>query len=116
MFRGGKFSSKERQLINQFVAITSTSERQAAEALKRNGWQLEPSLESYFNHVGSYAPPKVDPEKLEAFFGKYKDEDGDLIGIDGIIKLCEDMKIDPETDVVCPPARTGSRSTPDGPK
>ena len=53
MFRGGKFSSKERQLINQFVAITSTSERQAAEALKRNGWQLEPSLESYFNHVGS---------------------------------------------------------------
>jgi DCN1-like protein 1/2 len=110
MFRSNKLSSKERQLVNQFVAITSTSEKQATDALKRNGWALESSLEAYFNHVGSYTPAKVDTAKLEKFFADYEEtaeakaatgrSADTFIGLDGVIKLCEEMNIDPETDVV----------------
>ncbi|KZO92497.1 DUF298-domain-containing protein, partial [Calocera viscosa TUFC12733] len=37
--------------------------------------------------------------KLGQLFDKYKDPDGDMIGIDGTIKLCQDMDVSPE-DVV----------------
>ena len=43
--------------------------------------------------------PKVDTAKIEEFFEAYKEEGGDAVGVDGVIKLCEDLGVG-EEDVV----------------
>jgi hypothetical protein len=49
--------------------------------------------------AGAFGGPKVDTAKIEAFFDAYKDESGELVGVDGVIKLCEDLGVG-EEDVV----------------
>jgi len=41
----------------------------------------------------------VDTAKIEEFFEAYKEEGGDAVGVDGVIKLCEDLGVG-EEDVV----------------
>ncbi|THH28757.1 hypothetical protein EUX98_g5417 [Antrodiella citrinella] len=43
--------------------------------------------------------PQPSTSKLNALFDKYKEPGGDDITVDGTIRMCEDMKVDPE-DVV----------------
>ena len=110
------------------TAARARSERIAVEALKYNGWELEPALEAYFSHAGSFGPvrshsvtqtlccppprpsslgsslpcaparvacnqPQVDQKKLDAFFSQYKEDAQDVVGVDGVIKLCSDLEV-----------------------
>ncbi|KAJ3125282.1 DCN1-like protein 1 [Nowakowskiella sp. JEL0407] len=38
--------------------------------------------------------------KINALYQKYKDEEDDVVGIDGVLQLCEDLGLDPQEAVV----------------
>lgn len=45
-------------------------------------------------------PVEVNEAAIDAMFSSYADEDdSDSMSMDGIVKLCEELEIDPSTDV-----------------
>ncbi|KAG6820580.1 hypothetical protein H0H93_014807 [Arthromyces matolae] len=95
--------------IIQFVSITGSSTRDARKFLERYRG-IEGALDAYYNNPNEFAassrqqtapatPAAPSGSKLVTLFNKYKDADGDEITVDGTLKLCEDLKVDPE-DVV----------------
>lgn len=64
--------------------------------------RLEVAIDAFYNEgmqsrVAQTSAPST--SKLNQLFDQYKDPDGDEITVDGTIKLCEDLGVDPE-DVV----------------
>ncbi|TCD63472.1 Scaffold-type E3 ligase [Steccherinum ochraceum] len=87
--------------IQQFCTITSASVRDAKRFLEKYK-RVEIAVDAYYNEPAQAQQasiPQPSTSKLNALFDKYKDPDSDEIAIDGTIKLCEDLKVDPE-DVV----------------
>ncbi|KAF7288630.1 Defective in cullin neddylation protein [Mycena indigotica] len=76
---------KMEENIAQFCGVTGASEGRAS--LPR---------ESHFVRPASGASATA---RLNALFHKYKDADGEEITVDGTIRMCEDLGVDPE-DVV----------------
>ncbi|CAJ0833159.1 7895_t:CDS:10 [Entrophospora sp. SA101] len=115
LFQSTKTQQKEK--IRQFMAFTSASEKVSQKKLKEFNWNVEVAVDDYFNNQPSTtswrglstsqsSSPGIDLRKLEDVFNKYIDrEEGNdrdrkgVISVDGVIKYCNDLGVDPE-DVV----------------
>ncbi|KAI0369326.1 hypothetical protein BV20DRAFT_375929 [Pilatotrama ljubarskyi] len=84
--------------IVQFSSVTGASAKEARRYLTKYK-RLEQALDAYYNDPSAGARSTASTSKLNALFDKYKDPDGDDITVDGTIRLCEDLGVNPE-DVV----------------
>ncbi|KZT21290.1 hypothetical protein NEOLEDRAFT_761209 [Neolentinus lepideus HHB14362 ss-1] len=86
--------------ISQFVAITGASSRDAKRLIEQYK-HVEVAINAYYNESSSRTSSQsgASTSKLNGLFDQYKDPDGDSITVDGTIKLCQDLSVDPE-DVV----------------
>mmetsp|Transcript_28057 Transcript_28057/g.45518 ORF Transcript_28057/g.45518 Transcript_28057/m.45518 type:complete len:253 (-) Transcript_28057:277-1035(-) len=94
-----KTTKAQKDKIRQFTIFASTSEKIAVEALKKYDWNLDLAIDAYFNDPASMraptAQPSSDKKKIEDVFARYKDKDSDVIGVDGIERMCNDLAVDP---------------------
>ncbi|KAL1943222.1 hypothetical protein VTO73DRAFT_4297 [Trametes versicolor] len=84
--------------IAQFSSVTGASTKDARRYLTKYK-RLDQALDAFYSDPSAGARATASTSKLAALFDKYKEPDGDDITIDGTIKLCEDLGVDPE-DVV----------------
>lgn len=96
--------SQQDSLSSEFVAITGASLKDAQSYLKKHQWRLDHAVDNYYTNPPPTPPAgssskSADPKKIAALFDGYKDPDSDNISIDGTIKFCADLGVDPE-DVV----------------
>ncbi|KAF8816905.1 hypothetical protein BYT27DRAFT_7205278 [Phlegmacium glaucopus] len=97
---------KLEENIVQFCAVTGASTRDARKFLETHK-RLDVAMDAYYNnpHIfsnsgrrkGDSAAPSS--SKILTLFEKYKEPEGEDIAIDGTIKLCADLDVNPE-DVV----------------
>jgi len=98
--------SQQDSLAAEFVSVTGASSKEASSFLKKHTWRLDAAIDAYYSGPGASGNPAkstTDPATMEKrivdLFNKYKDRDVDEISIDGTIKFCEDLDVNPE-DVV----------------
>lgn len=97
--------------LSQFMAVTGLPIKDATKYIQRYG-QADLAIDAYYNDPHALpgpsgqlkATPSLLPSKLNALFDKYQAPGGtggddDIISIDGTIRLCSDLCVDPE-DVV----------------
>ncbi|KAG9217845.1 hypothetical protein PLEOSDRAFT_1067985 [Pleurotus ostreatus PC15] len=92
--------------IAQFCGVTGASTRDARKFLEKYK-RVDIAIDAYYNDPNAFSGGSrrnndssgPSTSKLNSLFDKYKDPDGPEITIDGTIKLCEDLQVDPE-DVV----------------
>jgi len=97
---------KMEENIVQFCGVTGASTRDARKFLEKHK-RVDVAIDAYYNDPTAHSTPTRTPQptsapstsKLNKLFDKYKDPDSEEITIDGTIKLCEDLDVDPE-DVV----------------
>jgi len=80
--------------------------KEASSCLKKHNWRLDAAIDAYYSGPGASGNPAkaaTDPATMERrivdLFNKYKERDIDEIAIDGTLKFCEDLDVNPE-DVV----------------
>ncbi|KAJ8640899.1 hypothetical protein MRB53_017593 [Persea americana] len=92
-----KMGRGHREKVQQFMAITGSSEKVALQALKASDWHLEGAFDIF------YSQPQIrsvtDSRHLEELYHRYKDTYVDMIMVDGITLLCNDLQVDPQ-DIV----------------
>ncbi|KAF8660707.1 hypothetical protein AX16_001574 [Volvariella volvacea WC 439] len=87
--------------VTQFTNVTGASSKDARKFLEKYK-RLDVAIDSYYNdpnQFGGRSSGGASTTKLNALFDKYKDSDDEEITVEGTIKFCEDMAVDPE-DVV----------------
>ncbi|KAJ7896941.1 Cullin binding-domain-containing protein [Mycena leptocephala] len=92
--------------IAQFCGVTGASVKDAKKFLEKYK-RVDVAIDAYYGDpaalaataVRTPAPAAASTSKLNTLFDKYKDPDGDDITVDGTIRLCQDLAVDPE-DVV----------------
>ncbi|KAJ6554361.1 defective in Cullin neddylation protein 1 [Mycena capillaripes] len=96
---------KMEENIAQFCGVTGASVKDAKKFLEKYK-RVDVAIDAYYGDPAAIAstPPRAAPaaassSKLNAVFDKYKDPDGSDITVDGTIRLCQDLGVDPE-DVV----------------
>ncbi|KAJ7613736.1 Cullin binding-domain-containing protein [Mycena polygramma] len=96
---------KMEENIAQFCGVTGASVKDAKKFLEKYK-RVDVAVDAYYGDpaaIASSPPPRAAPaastSKLNAIFDKYKDPDGTDITVDGTIRLCEDLGVNPE-DVV----------------
>ena len=96
--------SSQREKAREFAILTQTGEKTALFCLAQHDWKLDVALDNYFASPEVYfREPKavVDKKKLEATYIKYRDpSEPDKIGMDGVIRLLEDLQLDPSSRLV----------------
>ncbi|KAK9128661.1 hypothetical protein Syun_017458 [Stephania yunnanensis] len=92
-----KLNRGQRDKIQQFIAITGTSEKLALQALKTSDWHLESAFDVFYSQP--QAKSATNSRHLEELYYKYKDPYVDMIMADGISLLCNDLQVDPQ-DIV----------------
>jgi len=99
-----KLPRDQRDKIQQFIVFTSSSEKCAFETLKNHQWNLEISVDAFFNSTPHNAfednpgGAKVDKRKIQDIWEKYKDSE-ESMSYSGIEKFMTDLELDPN-DVV----------------
>ncbi|KAF5827375.1 DCN1-like protein 2 [Dunaliella salina] len=94
-----RMTKPQKEKAAQFKSITGASDKVAFDSLKAANWMLEAAIDYYFASGLSATTPGVDPKAVDQMFSAYKDPDEDVIGAEGIMKLCEDLGIEP-ADIV----------------
>ncbi|KAJ7092420.1 defective in Cullin neddylation protein 1 [Mycena belliarum] len=95
---------KMEENIAQFCGVTGASVKDAKKFLEKYK-RVDVAVDAYYGDPTALAaaPPlkaaAASTSRLNALFDKYKDPDGAEITVDGTIRLCEDLQVDPE-DVV----------------
>ncbi|KAJ7868529.1 defective in Cullin neddylation protein 1 [Mycena olivaceomarginata] len=101
---------KMEENIAQFCGVTGASVKDARKFLEKYK-RVDVAVDAYYNDPTALSsaaatptrggPPAASTSKLNALFDKYKDPDADTdeITVDGTIRLCNDLNVDPE-DVV----------------
>jgi len=92
--------------IGQFCSVTGASTRDARKFLEAHK-RLDIAIDAYYDNPHAFSTPgrrKGDSsapssQKILLLFEKYKEPEGDDITIEGTIRLCTDLDVDPE-DVV----------------
>jgi len=93
--------------ISQFCAVTGASARDARKFLEAHK-RVDVAIDAYYNDPNAFNTPTKQKTrdtgppstgKLSSLFDKYKDPDSKEITVDGTIRLCEDLAVNPE-DVV----------------
>ncbi|KAF8154226.1 hypothetical protein B0H34DRAFT_82003 [Crassisporium funariophilum] len=92
--------------IAQFCAVTGASTRDARKYLEAHK-RVDIAVDAYYNNPNAFpssgrrkgetSAPST--SKLTQLFEKYKEPDSEEIAVDGTIRLCEDLGVNPE-DVV----------------
>lgn len=99
-----KLKQSQKSKVRQFIAITNTDEATAIYCMGQNDWKIELATDSYFTDpVRYFVEPKVkvDRNKIEALFNKYRDSvDEDKMLATGISRFCEDAALDPTSSTV----------------
>ncbi|PCH43160.1 DUF298-domain-containing protein [Wolfiporia cocos MD-104 SS10] len=95
--RSSRARSDLETSISQFVSVTGASTRDARRYLERHK-RLDAAIDAFYNDPGA-ARSGASTTKLNALFDQYKDPDAEEITVDGTIRLCQDLCVDPE-DVV----------------
>lgn len=92
----------QRDRVAQFTAVTGAPTKAAIECLQAANWSVEGGIDHYYSSgyaAAAARTPRVDRAALHQFYLAYKDPDADAVLAEGIIRLCEDLGVDPE-DVV----------------
>ncbi|KAF7369734.1 Defective in cullin neddylation protein [Mycena venus] len=96
---------KMEENIAQFCGVTGASVKDAKKFLEKYK-RVDVAIDAYYGDPAALASPArpaavpaASTSKLNSLFDKYKDPHSDDITVDGTIKLCEDLAVDPE-DVV----------------
>ncbi|KAF5376734.1 hypothetical protein D9615_007893 [Tricholomella constricta] len=91
--------------IVQFCGVTGASTREARKYLEKYK-RVDMAVDAFYNNPSEFAastrhqpPAAPSTSKLTTLFNKYKDPDAEEITVDGTLKLCEDLGVNPE-DVV----------------
>ncbi|GJJ14044.1 hypothetical protein Clacol_008301 [Clathrus columnatus] len=92
--------------VAQFTSVTNASQKDAIKYIQKYG-KAEVAINAYYNDPdvvsssGKGSNISGMNQKLNTLFDKYKalGDDGENISIEGTLKLCEDLAVDPE-DVV----------------
>lgn len=84
------------------MTLTQSGEKTAIECLNRNDWRLDLALDSFFQNPYAFhqetKQSSVDRNKLEVLYTKYKDRyGGEKIGQEGVIRLLQDLRLDPSS-------------------
>ncbi|KAI9749845.1 MAG: Scaffold-type E3 ligase [Lichina confinis] len=103
------YSSEHKAKLQQFVAITSTTERTAAKGIRRltlhtnpqflkvHGWDVERAADGYYHSAGKIASGygRADAPSLNELFEKYRDDESDAgrIGTDGTMLYMNDLNV-----------------------
>ncbi|ODQ77361.1 hypothetical protein BABINDRAFT_67496 [Babjeviella inositovora NRRL Y-12698] len=82
-----------RKSVNQFVELTGTTMANATTWLSHYNNNFEQALDAYLSKKSGQGETS---SALEAIFAKYKDPEGEDIGIDGTIAYIEDLGFEPE--------------------
>lgn len=94
-----RMTRSQKEEVKQFRTITGASEKVAIEYLKSENWNLQNAIDDYYTNPPAVPAPKIDKKGIERLWMKYKDGNHDVILADGVVQLCEDIKVDP-SDVV----------------
>jgi len=86
-------------VVSEFCSITNASPKDAKRYLDKHQRRLDAAIDAYFQESTGRTTVAASSSKLNALFDRYKDRLGDEISVDGTIRLCEDLQVDPE-DVV----------------
>ncbi|KAJ7258086.1 defective in Cullin neddylation protein 1 [Mycena haematopus] len=94
---------KMEENIAQFCGVTGASVKDARKFLEKYK-RVDVAVDAYYDPTlaataARPTAPAASTSKLNQLFDKYKDPDGDEISVDGTIRLCQDLDVDPE-DVV----------------
>jgi len=95
-----RLKSYQKDRAKEFIALTQSGEKTAIDCLNRNEWRLDLALDFFFQNPYMFQQESkhshVDRSKIETLFSKYKDRNtGDKIGKEGVIRLLQDLKLDP---------------------
>jgi len=108
-----KSSSKSKiseDLIAQFCGVTGSSVKDAKRYLEKHK-RIENAIDAYYNEGGGSSSSRTTPsgpdpavitQRLEQMYGTYKDPEGDEINVEGTLKWCQDLCVDPEDVVLLP--------------
>ncbi|KAE9552484.1 hypothetical protein FO519_004297 [Halicephalobus sp. NKZ332] len=95
-------SRPQREKVRQLIQFTNAPESTAVVLLQKSGWEVERAADQYFSEPQVMAT--VNNPGVEALFGKYADNPNDnlpgRIGPHGVLKLLEDINIDPSSRAV----------------
>eukprot|EP00298_Acanthocystis_sp_HF-20_P008262 c17576_g1_i1.p1 GENE.c17576_g1_i1~~c17576_g1_i1.p1 ORF type:complete len:246 (+),score=72.53 c17576_g1_i1:28-765(+) len=93
-----RLSKPNKEKVRQFMELGSSTEKVAMDFLKKTDYNLESALDQFFAS-DQYSAGNVDNKKLEALFAEFKDPNEDKIGVNGMVKLCDKLQVDP-SDVI----------------
>ncbi|GMK57765.1 hypothetical protein CspeluHIS016_0405990 [Cutaneotrichosporon spelunceum] len=106
--------SQEKALVAEFREITGANAKDAERALKKYKWIMNVAIDEYFNAGGgaSIASNAGNAKKVGDIWDKFKDPSRNLITIDGFMSLCQELNLDPESDIVlfCLASDLGSKA------
>jgi len=96
-----KLKGSQRDRCKEFISLTQTGEKTALYCLERHGWKLDIALDSYFANPEVYyreTRSSIDKKKLDQVYNRYRDpSDPDKIGVDGVIRILDDLQLDPSS-------------------
>eukprot|EP01083_Nonionella_stella_P114844 339928_1 len=91
-------SGAQRQKVQQFRAITTTSDAIAQQLLSSNEWNMEYAMDYFYNNQHKFPTVQVgDRSKLERIFNKYADRaDPSVMSGEGMMAFFSEVGVDPE--------------------
>ncbi|KAH8077913.1 Cullin binding-domain-containing protein [Filobasidium floriforme] len=132
MKSSGKSTKEKEALATQLRSITGATSSDATRLLKKANYNLERAIDHFYSDSAaqqaaissqlssSSSSGKSIEKKLGDIWESYKDASSSppLITIEGTMKLCEDLEIDPENDPIlfCLAADLGSKTVGEWPK
>lgn len=109
-----KLKSAQKDKVKQFINLTQTNEKTAICCLSAHDWKLDVATDSYYTNPNNYLkdvqPPSsgstskttatsAERKRVDTLFNKYKDpsvDGGKKITADGVLRLLDDLKLNPE--------------------
>ncbi|KAH7728042.1 RP42 protein [Aphelenchoides avenae] len=101
-----KLKSQQKEKVRQFITFTQTTESIAISCLSNANWNLEMACDIYYQNPAYFATPASnspsDVKKVEQFFNKYANDpsdkvEGRRIGPNGMLRLLNDLGVDPSS-------------------
>jgi len=95
-------------LVAQLCEFTHATSADAQRLLKAHKWQLPQAMDAFYSdpqaqknaQKNEAANGPTSPKKLEILFEKYSGKGNDMISIDGTLKYCKDLGVEPEDPVM----------------
>ncbi|GLC39322.1 hypothetical protein PLESTB_000897500 [Pleodorina starrii] len=96
-----RLTKVQKDKITQFRSITGSSEKIATDCLKTSGWGVEAAIDHFYTSglATQTVAGGLDLRAVEALYQRYKEPGDDNISVDGIMRFCQDLEVDP-TDLV----------------